>query len=70
MSPLLYLLSSNELKPVLFADVVSLLCSHHCKLIAQVAMQEAVTRVAEQSRNHTMMVNAEMCEVVKGNACS
>ncbi len=62
LSPLLFLLYINDLKTVvpngvevaMFADDVSLFCSHPCKLTAQTAMQEAVTRVAEWSRQHKM----------------
>ncbi len=35
---------------------VSLFCSHPCKLSVQAAMQEAVKRVAEWSRNQKMML--------------
>ncbi len=47
----------------MFADGVSLFCSHPCKLTAQTAMQEAVTRGAVWSRHHKMTLNAEKCEV-------
>ncbi len=47
----------------MFSDDVSLFCSHPCKLTAQTAMQEAVTRVAECSRHHKMTLNIEKCEV-------
>ncbi len=71
LSPLLFLLYINYLKTVLpkgvevaiFADDVSLFCSHSCKLTAQTAMQEAVIRVAEWSRHHKMTLNTEKCEV-------
>ncbi len=67
LSPLLFLLYINDLKTVLpnvvevamFADDVSLFCSHLCKLTAQAAMQESVTRVAEQASND----NAQRREV-------
>ncbi len=71
LSPLLFLLYINDLKTVvpigvevaMFADDVALFCSHPCILTAQTAMQEAVTRVAEWSRQHKMTLNTEMCEV-------
>ncbi len=71
LSPLLFLLYINDLKTVvpngvevaMFADNVSLFCSHPCKLTAQTAMQEAVTRVADWSRQHKMTLNTEKCEV-------
>ncbi len=47
----------------MFADDVSLFCSHPCTLTAQTAMQEAVTRAAEWSRQHKMTLNTEKCEV-------
>ncbi len=47
----------------MFAGDVSLFCSHPCKLTAQAAMQEAVTRVEEWSSYHKMTLNAEKCEV-------
>ncbi len=37
----------NGVEVAMLADDVSLFCSHWCKLTAQTAMQEAVTRVAE-----------------------
>ncbi len=71
LSPLPFLLYINDLKTAvpngvevaMFADDVSLFCSHRCKLTAQTAMQEAVTRVAEWSRQHKMTLNTEKCEV-------
>ncbi len=60
LSPLFFLLYINDLKTVVlngvevlkFADDISLFCIHPCKLTAQTAMQEAVTRVVEWSRQH------------------
>ncbi len=54
LSSLLFLLYINDLKAVvpndaevaMFANDVFLFCSHPCKLAAQAAMQETVTRVA------------------------
>ncbi len=71
LSPLLFLLYINDPKTVvpngvkvaMFADDVSLFCSHPCKLTTQTAMQEAVTRVAEWSRPLKMTLNTEKCEV-------
>ncbi len=53
----------NGVKVAMFADDVSLLCSHPCKFTAQTAMQGAVTRVAEWSRHHKMTLTPEKCEV-------
>ncbi len=47
----------------MLTDDVSLFCTQPCKLTAQTAMQEAVTRVAEWSRQHKMTLNTEKCEV-------
>ncbi len=69
--PLLFLLYIIDLKTVvtndvdvaLSADDVSLFCNHPCKLTAQAAMHEAVTRVSEWSRHHNITLNTEKCEV-------
>ncbi len=53
----------NDVEVAMFADDVSLFCSHPCKLTAQTTMQEAVTRVAEWSRQHKVTLNTEKCEV-------
>ncbi len=58
MSPLLFLLYIDDLRRVIpksvevamFADDVSLFSSHPNKEIAEAAMQEAITNVAEWSR--------------------
>ncbi len=53
----------KDVEVAMFADDVSLFCSHNCKLTAQTAMQEAVTRVAEWSRHHKMTLNTQKCDL-------
>ncbi len=47
----------------MFADNVSLFSSHPNKEVADVAIQEAITNVAEWSRCHKLTLNASNCEV-------
>ncbi len=57
LPPLVFLLYINNLKAVVpngvevavFADDISLFCSHPCNLTAQAAMLVAATRVAERA---------------------
>ncbi len=48
----------------MFADDVSLLSSYPNKEIAEAAMQETITIVAECSRCHKLTLNASKCKVV------
>ncbi len=78
LSPLLFLLYINDLKTVvpncvevtMFADKISLFCSHPCKFTAQIAIEEAVTRVTEWSRHHKMTFNTENCELAFFTRCT
>ncbi len=67
LSALHFLLYINDLKTVvpkgaqvaMFADDVSLVYSHPCKLAADTAMQDAVTRVVEWNSHYKMTLNPE-----------
>ncbi len=71
LSPLLFFLYIDDLRPVvpetvkvaLFADDVSLISSHHNKLVAEKELQRAVSAVAEWSTSKKMVLNADKCEV-------
>ncbi len=71
LSPLLFLLYINDLRTVvpetvkaaLFTDDVSLVSSHHNKLITEKEQQRAVIVVAEWSTSKKMVLNADKCEV-------
>ncbi len=70
-SPLLFLLYIDDLRSVvaetvkaaLVAEDVSLISSHHYKLVAEKELQRAVTAVAEWSTSKKMVLNANKCEV-------
>ncbi len=47
----------------LFADDVSLISSHHNKLVAEKELQRAVTAVADWGASKKMVLNAGKCEV-------
>ncbi len=67
LSPLLFLLYIDDLrfivpetvKVALFADAVSLISSHHNKLVAEKELQLAVTTIAEWSTSKKMVLNAD-----------
>ncbi len=71
LSPLLFLLYIDDFRRVIpenvevamFADDFSLFSNHPNKEIAEAAMQEAITNVAEWSRCHKLKLNASKCEV-------
>ncbi len=73
LSPLLFLLyilpvdlrrvELKNVKVAMFADDISLLSSHPNKEVAEAAIQEAITNVAERSRCHKLTVNASKCGV-------
>ncbi len=71
LSSLLFLLHINDLRSVvpeavkaaLFADDVSLISSHHNKLVAEKELQRAVTAVADRSASKKKVLNADKCEV-------
>ncbi len=71
MPPLLFLLYVDDwrfvvpetLKVTLFADDVSLISSHHNKLVAEKELQHAVTAVAECSASKKMVLNADKCKM-------
>ncbi len=46
----------------MFADDVSLFGSHPNKEVAEAAIQEAITNVAEWSRRRKLTINARKCE--------
>ncbi len=52
-------LKSNGVEVAMFADDVSLFCSHPCKMTAQGALQEAVISVAKWNRHHKMTLNTD-----------
>ncbi len=70
-SPLMLLLYTDDLRSVvpetmkvaLFADNVSLISSHHNKLVAEKELQRAVTAVADWSASKKMVINADKCEL-------
>ncbi len=72
LSPLPFLLYIDDLRRVipknvevgLFADDVSLFSSHNNKEVAEAAIQEAITNVAEWSRCNKFTLNTSKCEVV------
>ncbi len=47
----------------MFADDVSLFSTHQNKEVAEAAIQEGITEVAEWSRCHEFTLNASKCEV-------
>ncbi len=49
------------MKAVLFEDDVSLISSHHNKLVAEKELQRAVTAVAEWSTSKKMVLNTDKC---------
>ncbi len=53
----------ETVKLALFADDVTLISSHHNKLVAEKELQLAVTAVAEWSTSKKMVLNADKCEV-------
>ncbi len=53
----------QTVKVAFFADDVSLISSHHNKLVAEKELQRAVTAVAEWSTSKKMVLNADKCEV-------
>ncbi len=71
MSPLLFLLYIDDLRRVIpvnvevamFADDVLLFSSHPNKEVAEAAIQEAITNVAEWSRFRKLTLNTSKCEV-------
>ncbi len=71
LPPLLFLLYIDDLRSVVpetvkvaqFADDVSLISSHHNKLVADKELQRAVTAVADWSASQKMVLNADKCEV-------
>ncbi len=67
----MFLLYIDDLRPVvpetvkvaLFADDVSLISSHHNKLVAEKELQRAVTAVTDWSASKKIVLNADKCEV-------
>ncbi len=53
----------ETVKVAFFADDVSLISSHHNKLVAEKELQRAVTAVAEWSTSKKMVLNADKCKV-------
>ncbi len=53
----------ETVKVGLFADDVSLISSHHNKLVAGKELQRAVTAVAEWRTSKKMVSTADECEV-------
>ncbi len=53
----------ETVKLALFADDVSLISSHHNKLVAEKELQRAITAVADWSASKKMVLNADKCEL-------
>ncbi len=54
----------ENVEVAMFADDVSLFSSHLNKEVAEAAIQEAITNVAEWSRCRKLTLNTSKCEVV------
>ncbi len=71
LSPLFFLLYIGDLRRVIpenvevamFADDVSLFSIHPYKEVAEAAIQEAITNVAEWSRRRKLTISASKCAV-------
>ncbi len=71
LSPLLFLLRMDDLRRVkpenvevaMFDDDFSLFSSHPNKEVAEAAIGEAITNVAEWSRHRKLTLNASQCGV-------
>ncbi len=53
----------ETVKAALFADDVSLISSHHYKLVAEKELRRAVTAVADWSASKKMVLSADKCRV-------